>query len=108
MLKPRLKLYTLTYTLTFTLTITICKYPSLLTHLSRARARGLFSRSKTGRFNGEQGVFPVLGRRELSLVATLVAHTLPVLMAYKDSVGAFWAVFRLVYILVGKARETDS
>ena len=50
----------------------------------------------------------VLGCLVLSLVATLVAHALPVLMAYNDSVGAFWAVFRLVCILVGNARETDS
>ena len=35
----------------------------------------------------------VLGRVALSLVTTMVAHTLPVLMAYNDSVGAFQAVF---------------
>ena len=42
------------------------------------------------------------------MVAALVAHTLPVLMAYNDSVGAFWAVFAMDGILVGKQRETDS
>ena len=39
--------------------------------------------------HGELGMLPVLGRREMSLVTTMVAHALPVLMAYNDSVGAF-------------------
>ena len=56
----------------------------------------------------ELGMLPVLGRVELSLVATLVAHAMPVLMAYNDSVGALWTVFTMDSILVGKARKTDS
>ena len=42
------------------------------------------------------------------MATTLVAHALPVLMAYNDSVGAFWAVFAMDSILVGSQRETDS
>ena len=42
------------------------------------------------------------------MATTLVAHTLPVMMAYKDSVGAFWAVFAMDGIFVGNQRETDS
>lgn len=50
----------------------------------------------------------VIGRVVLSLVITLVAHTMPVLMAYNDSVGTFWAIFAMDGILVGDAKKTDS
>lgn len=56
----------------------------------------------------ELGMLPVLGCVVLLSATTLVAHAMPVLMAYNDSVGAFWAIFAMDSILVGEARKTDS
>ena len=80
--------------LTFTDTITCVNIPHY-SLIFRARVReGYSSVQNRSIHRGQQVRLRLLVAGAHPLANTLVAHTLPVLMAYNDSVDAFWAVFR--------------